>query len=113
MYLSIFYVHLSLLTNSGTGDTFMSPAFQETLKGNELLLNSQGQLEQQRRAKWTQRPRTAGFVLCLRTAQVEECTMRRWSGQMTSQGHLVRARERHGTAEFEPEFTSSLNRNLL
>ncbi|KAI0731331.1 O-mannosyltransferase [Earliella scabrosa] len=41
LYLSIFYVHLSILTNSGTGDTFMSPAFQETLKGNELLLNSQ------------------------------------------------------------------------
>lgn len=42
IYLSVFWVHLSLLTNSGTGDTFMSPAFQETLKGNELLLNSQG-----------------------------------------------------------------------
>ncbi|KAI0708841.1 O-mannosyltransferase [Cerioporus squamosus] len=41
LYLSIFYVHLALLTNSGTGDTFMSPAFQETLRGNELLLNSQ------------------------------------------------------------------------
>ena len=43
LYLSIFWIHLSLLTNSGTGDTFMSPAFQETLRGNELLLNSQGQ----------------------------------------------------------------------
>ena len=42
IYLSVFWVHLSLLTNSGTGDTFMSPAFQETLRGNELLLNSQG-----------------------------------------------------------------------
>nr|VWO96990.1 O-mannosyltransferase [Ganoderma boninense] len=41
LYLSIFWVHLSLLTNSGTGDSFMSPAFQETLRGNELLLNSQ------------------------------------------------------------------------
>lgn len=44
LYLSIFWVHLSLLTNSGTGDSFMSPAFQETLRGNELLLNSQGQI---------------------------------------------------------------------
>lgn len=44
IYLSVFWVHLSLLTNSGTGDSFMSPAFQETLRGNELLLNSQGQL---------------------------------------------------------------------
>ncbi|OBZ73646.1 Dolichyl-phosphate-mannose--protein mannosyltransferase 4 [Grifola frondosa] len=41
LYLTVFYIHLSILTNSGTGDTFMSPAFQETLRGNELLLNSQ------------------------------------------------------------------------
>ncbi|KAI0794053.1 O-mannosyltransferase [Fomes fomentarius] len=41
LYLSIFYIHLSILSNSGPGDTFMSPAFQETLRGNELLLNSQ------------------------------------------------------------------------
>ncbi|TBU37009.1 O-mannosyltransferase [Dichomitus squalens] len=41
IYLSTFYVHLSILTNSGTGDSFMSPSFQETLRGNELLLNSQ------------------------------------------------------------------------
>ncbi|KAH9847565.1 glycosyltransferase family 39 protein [Lenzites betulinus] len=40
LYLSVFWVHLALLTNSGPGDTFMSPAFQETLRGNELLLNS-------------------------------------------------------------------------
>ncbi|CCM01812.1 uncharacterized protein FIBRA_03880 [Fibroporia radiculosa] len=40
-YLMVFYVHLSILTNTGPGDTFMSPAFQETLRGNELLLNSQ------------------------------------------------------------------------
>lgn len=42
LYLSIFWIHLALLTNSGPGDTFMSPAFQETLRGNELLLNSHG-----------------------------------------------------------------------
>ena len=42
VYLSFFYVHFAILTHSGTGDTFMSPAFQETLSGNELLLNSQG-----------------------------------------------------------------------
>ena len=47
IYLFVFYIHLSVLTYSGPGDSFMSPAFQETLKGNELLLNSQGQLEQQ------------------------------------------------------------------
>ncbi|KAH7908925.1 glycosyltransferase family 39 protein [Hygrophoropsis aurantiaca] len=41
IYLSFFYVHFAVLTHSGTGDTFMSPAFQETLIGNELLLNSQ------------------------------------------------------------------------
>ncbi|KAJ8472749.1 hypothetical protein ONZ51_g8305 [Trametes cubensis] len=41
LYLTIFWIHLSILTNSGPGDTFMSPAFQETLRGNELLLNSQ------------------------------------------------------------------------
>ncbi|KAF7982557.1 hypothetical protein HWV62_27538 [Athelia sp. TMB] len=40
IYLSFFWVHLSILIKSGTGDTFMSPAFQETLYGNELLLNS-------------------------------------------------------------------------
>ncbi|KAF8347901.1 glycosyltransferase family 39 protein [Amanita rubescens] len=40
LYLSFFYVHFSILTTSGPGDTFMSPAFQETLAGNELLLKS-------------------------------------------------------------------------
>lgn len=42
IYLLFFYVHFAVLTHSGTGDTFMSPAFQETLIGNEMLLNSQG-----------------------------------------------------------------------
>ncbi|KAF9482561.1 O-mannosyltransferase [Pholiota conissans] len=40
IYLSFFYVHFAVLTQSGTGDSFMSPAFQETLAGNEMLLNS-------------------------------------------------------------------------
>ncbi|KZT09944.1 glycosyltransferase family 39 protein [Laetiporus sulphureus 93-53] len=41
IYLTVFYIHLSILTETGPGDTFMSPAFQETLRGNELLMNSQ------------------------------------------------------------------------
>ncbi|KAJ7066632.1 glycosyltransferase family 39 protein [Mycena amicta] len=41
IYLSFFYVHFAVLVKSGPGDTFMSPAFQETLTGNEMLLNSQ------------------------------------------------------------------------
>ncbi|RDB20864.1 Dolichyl-phosphate-mannose--protein mannosyltransferase 4 [Hypsizygus marmoreus] len=40
LYLSFFYVHFAVLIHSGPGDTFMSPAFQETLLGNEMLLNS-------------------------------------------------------------------------
>jgi len=41
IYLSFFYVHFAILVQSGPGDSFMSPAFQETLAGNEMLLNSQ------------------------------------------------------------------------
>ncbi|KAJ9110674.1 hypothetical protein QFC19_001503 [Naganishia cerealis] len=41
VYLLIFWVHFRILIYSGPGDTFMSPAFQETLQGNELLMNSQ------------------------------------------------------------------------
>ncbi|KAG8928634.1 hypothetical protein FRC03_012092 [Tulasnella sp. 419] len=41
VYLSFFWVHFKILKYSGTGDSFMSPQFQETLVGNELLLNSQ------------------------------------------------------------------------
>ncbi|KAA1475473.1 glycosyltransferase family 39 protein [Dentipellis sp. KUC8613] len=40
VYLSFFYIHFAILTQSGPGDTFMSPAFQETLADNELLVNS-------------------------------------------------------------------------
>jgi dolichyl-phosphate-mannose-protein mannosyltransferase len=47
IYLSFFWVHFKILKYSGPGDSFMSPAFQETLQGNELLLNAQG--EQTRR----------------------------------------------------------------
>jgi dolichyl-phosphate-mannose-protein mannosyltransferase len=42
LYLLFFWIHFKVLIYSGPGDTFMSPAFQETLQGNELLLNSQG-----------------------------------------------------------------------
>lgn len=40
LYLFFFWIHFTILTHSGPGDTFMSPAFQETLIGNELLMNS-------------------------------------------------------------------------
>ncbi|KAF8634599.1 hypothetical protein AX17_004188 [Amanita inopinata Kibby_2008] len=40
IYLSFFYVHFAVLTVSGPGDSFMSPAFQETLAGNDMLLHS-------------------------------------------------------------------------
>ena len=43
-YLFFFWIHFTILTHSGPGDTFMSPAFQETLIGNELLMNSHGAL---------------------------------------------------------------------
>ena len=42
VYLSFFWVHFAILTHSGTGDSFMSPQFQESLAGNELLMNSLG-----------------------------------------------------------------------
>ena len=42
IYLSFFYIHFALLSQSGPGDNFMSPDFQETLAGNEMLLNSKG-----------------------------------------------------------------------
>ncbi|KAI9298088.1 PMT-domain-containing protein [Neoconidiobolus thromboides FSU 785] len=40
VYLSIFWIHFKVLSNSGTGDAYMSPEFQSTLKGNEIHLNS-------------------------------------------------------------------------
>ena len=42
VYLSFFWIHFRILTQSGTGDNFMSPDFQETLAGNEMLLKSKG-----------------------------------------------------------------------
>ena len=41
LYVSQFYLHFSLLTKSGLGDAFMSPAFQSTLSGNAFSLNPQ------------------------------------------------------------------------
>jgi dolichyl-phosphate-mannose-protein mannosyltransferase len=43
VYLSFFWVHFAILTHSGTGDSFMSPRFQESLAGNEMLMNSIGE----------------------------------------------------------------------
>lgn len=42
LYLWFFWVHFAILTHSGPGDSFMSPAFQETLRDNEMLLHSHG-----------------------------------------------------------------------
>ena len=44
VYLSFFWIHFTILTHSGTGDSFMSPRFQESLAGNELLMNSIGKV---------------------------------------------------------------------
>lgn len=43
VYLFWFWVHFAVLTKSGTGDDFMSPAFQETLQDNAMMLASQRQ----------------------------------------------------------------------
>lgn len=37
VYLATFWVHFAMLPKSGTGDSFMSAQFQESLQGNELL----------------------------------------------------------------------------
>ena len=42
LYLFFFWVHFAVLVNSGPGDAFMSPQFQQTLRNNEMLMNSQG-----------------------------------------------------------------------
>lgn len=42
LYLWFFWLHFAVLTHSGPGDSFMSPQFQETLRDNEMLLNSLG-----------------------------------------------------------------------
>lgn len=41
VYLFWFWVHFRVLTYSGTGDEFMSPAFQETLKGSPLTVDAE------------------------------------------------------------------------
>ncbi|GAA99574.1 glycosyltransferase family 39 protein [Mixia osmundae IAM 14324] len=40
LYLFWFWVHFAVLTKSGPGDEFMTPAFQETLMGSPLMLQS-------------------------------------------------------------------------
>ena len=37
IYLGFFYIHFEILTQTGSGDTFMSNEFQQTLNGNEFL----------------------------------------------------------------------------
>ena len=37
IYLAFFWVHFRILSKSGTGDSFMSARFQESLAGNEVL----------------------------------------------------------------------------
>lgn len=44
VYLFWFYVHFAVLNKSGTGDDFMSPAFQQTLQDSPLTLNAEGEL---------------------------------------------------------------------
>ncbi|KAJ3410512.1 hypothetical protein HDV05_003669 [Chytridiales sp. JEL 0842] len=36
VYLSFFYIHFAVLTKSGTGDAYMSPAFQAELDGSDI-----------------------------------------------------------------------------
>jgi dolichyl-phosphate-mannose-protein mannosyltransferase len=43
VYMFWFYVHFKVLNHSGTGDDFMSPAFQETLLGSPLTVDSEGE----------------------------------------------------------------------
>lgn len=40
LYLLQFWLHFSLLTHSGTGDAFMTPAFQSTLKASSYVADS-------------------------------------------------------------------------
>jgi len=44
VYSSFFWVHFKVLSHSGTGDHFMTPRFQESLAGNELLLKAHGSI---------------------------------------------------------------------
>lgn len=43
VYLFWFWVHFRVLNRSGTGDEFMSPAFQQTLLESPLTLNAEGE----------------------------------------------------------------------
>lgn len=42
IYLFWFYVHFAILDQSGPGDSFMSAAFQETLKNSAIKMKSLG-----------------------------------------------------------------------
>jgi dolichyl-phosphate-mannose-protein mannosyltransferase len=44
VYLFWFYVHFAILNESGPGDDFMSPQFQDTLKNSPLKMLALGKL---------------------------------------------------------------------
>lgn len=82
VYLSFFWIHFKILKFSGTGDSFMSAAFQETLHGNELLLHAQGVLQIDEPASltlWTDQR----AIRCVRRAAL----LRHCHGQ--AQGHWL------------------------
>ena len=43
VYLFWFWVHFTVLTKSGTGNDFMSPAFQQTLQDSPLTALAEGE----------------------------------------------------------------------
>ena len=44
VYLFWFYIHFAILDQSGPGDSFMSSAFQETLKNSAIKMKSLGKV---------------------------------------------------------------------
>jgi len=44
LYLSFFVIHFNILKYSGPGDGFMSPRFQRSLQGSEIVKLSVGKL---------------------------------------------------------------------
>ncbi|KIJ55236.1 glycosyltransferase family 39 protein [Sphaerobolus stellatus SS14] len=83
VYLSFFWVHFAILNHSGTGDNFMSPTFQESLIGNELLLNSQ---EIRYYDTITIKHRESKVLL---HSHVERYPLRYEDGRVSSQGQQV------------------------
>ncbi|KAG5353548.1 hypothetical protein C0989_005520 [Termitomyces sp. Mn162] len=85
VYLAFFYVHFSVLIYSGPGDTFMSPAFQETLLGNEMLLNSQG-----KEAKSSNLTGFADFRLLSEIRFYDTVTLRHKESKVFLHSHIER-----------------------